>query len=144
MSQFQLLKLLTFGMEINAADRATALVEADVVETFETRSCDSFDAMVGDEKVFFPPHEEMLALIEAIHVCRAGGGRFERRLCERAPRGESCPVLHINLFRGSPRWMICAEEVFGADDLALEECCQSRVVVCEACKYVSSWTFRTS
>lgn len=121
--QFQLLKFLTLGMEINAADRATTLVETDVVKAFETCPRDCFHAMVGNEKVLLPTHEKMLALVEAVHVSRAGRGRFERGFGERAPGGEACPVLHVDLFGRAPRRMVCAEEVFGADDFAFEKCC---------------------
>jgi hypothetical protein len=32
-------------------------------------------------------------------------------------------VLHVDLLRGSPRRMVCTEEVFGTDDLAFEKRC---------------------
>lgn len=68
MPQLQLLKLLTFSMEVYPADRTTALVEADVVETLEASPCDRLHSMVWNEKILLPSHEEMLALVEAVQI----------------------------------------------------------------------------
>ena len=71
MLQVQLLVLLTFGVEIDATDTAVALVEANVVETLEARTRNRLNAMVGHQEVFFPAHENMLALL--IILQREGG-----------------------------------------------------------------------
>lgn len=41
-------------------------------------------------------------------------------------------MVHICFLGRSPRFMVRFESVFGADDLSLEECCQSGMVLREA------------
>lgn len=71
MPELQLLVLFAFGVKVNAAHAARTLIEAYVVETFEAGSGDCFDAMIGYEKVFFPPHEEVLSLLIVLE-CEVG------------------------------------------------------------------------
>lgn len=73
MFQIQLLILLALGVEVNPTDTPVALVEADVVEALETRARDRLDPVVGHEKVLFPAHENVLALLVVFEGER---GRF--------------------------------------------------------------------
>lgn len=71
MPELQLLILFALCVEVNATYAARTLVEAYVVETFEAGPSDSFDAMVGYEEVFFPPHEEVFSLLVVLE-CEVG------------------------------------------------------------------------
>lgn len=66
--------LFAARMEVNSRHSAGTLVEANVVEAFETGSSNGLDFVVRYQKVFFPPHKEMLALsiILACKVWRFG------------------------------------------------------------------------
>jgi len=54
--------LLTLRMEIDTADIARDLIEANVVEAFETGSGNSPHTMIRNEEVFLPPHKDILSL----------------------------------------------------------------------------------
>ena len=61
--QIQLLILLTLRMEINPTDTPVNLIKTDVVEPLEAGACDRLDAVIWHEEVFFPAHEDVLALL---------------------------------------------------------------------------------
>jgi hypothetical protein len=63
MLQIQLLILFTLGMEVDPTDAAVALVEANVIEPFEACTIDCLDAVVGNQEVLFPAHENVFALL---------------------------------------------------------------------------------
>lgn len=71
MLQLQLLIFLTLGMEVDTADSAIALVEADVVEALEAGACYRFDSMVWHQEILLPPHEQVLSLEEVLQ-CEVG------------------------------------------------------------------------
>lgn len=130
MSQLQLLILLALRMEIYPANTTLSLVEADIVEALKARAGYTFDAMIRDQEVFFPAHEEMVAC-EMVFECE--GGRVG--LCgprEGTPGGKARPVLEVDLLGGIPGRVRGPEEMFGADDFAFEECGQSRMVIGQA------------
>jgi hypothetical protein len=54
--------LFALSMEVDPFDASGHLVEADVVETFETRTVYGFDAMVRNQEVLLPAHKKMLLL----------------------------------------------------------------------------------
>jgi len=116
--QIQLLILLTLRVEINPTDTPINLIKTNVVKPFKAGACDRLDAVVRHEEVFFPAHEDVLALLV---VFEREGRRFGR-FCQRTPGWEPRPVLQIDFFRGAPGGVGGFEEVFGADDFAFEEC----------------------
>lgn len=120
MPQLQLLILLTLSMEINPAHTPHPLIKADVIKPLETRAAYTLHAMIGNEEVFLPPHEQVFA-IEVVFERERGALFCGFR--QRSPSGEARPVLEVDLLGGVPRGMCGAEEVFGADDFALEESC---------------------
>ena len=105
-------------MEINPTDTPINLIETNVIKALETRARDRLDAVVGYEEVFFPAHEDVLALLV---VLEREGRRFGR-FGQRAPGREARPVLQVDFFRGAPGGVGGFEEVFWADDFAFEEC----------------------
>lgn len=117
-------------MEINPTDTPINLIKTNIVEAFETRARDRLDAVIRHEEIFFPAHEDVLALLI---VFEREGRRFGR-FGQRAPGREARPVLQVDFFRGAPGRVGGFEEVFGPDDFAFEECGQGWVVVCEACE----------
>lgn len=56
--------LLALGVEIYTTNTAFLLIKADIVEALETSPVDSPYAMIRDEKVFLPPHEDVLPLAQ--------------------------------------------------------------------------------
>ena len=128
MLQIQLLILLTLRMEINSTDTPINLIKTNVIEALEAGACDCLDAVVWHEEIFFPAHEDVLALLV---VFQCEGWRFGG-FCQRAPGREARPVLQVDFFRGAPGGVSGFEEVFGADYFAFEECGQGWMVVCEA------------
>jgi hypothetical protein len=118
MLQIQLLILLTLRMEINPTNTPIDLIKANIIKPFKTSARDGLDAVVRHEEVFFPAHENVLALLVVFQRERGRFGGF----CQWAPGWEACPVLKVDFFRGAPGGVCGFEEVFGADDFAFEEC----------------------
>lgn len=110
-------------MEINPTDSPTTLVKTNIVKPLKARSRNRFDPMIRNQKVLFPSHEQVLALVESVHVGGDLRWSFLGGFCERSPGGETGPVLHVDFFGGAPGGVICAEEVLWANDLAFEEGC---------------------
>lgn len=81
--------LLAALVEIDAADLAAHLVEADVIEPLEAGADDGPDAVVGNEEVLLPAHEYVLALGDVLdeHLAALAG-----LLGEGTERGELGPV----------------------------------------------------
>lgn len=116
-------------MEVYPTDGPFDLVEADVVKPFETCTGDSPHSMIGDEEIFFPSHEHVLAL-RKVAVGEVGPpGLFGKR----TPSRESGPVVHVSLLRRAPRFVPGLESVLGSNDFALEEGCQGWVILRETC-----------
>jgi hypothetical protein len=118
MLQIQLLILLTFRMEVNPTNTPINLIETNIIKALETGTRDRFHAVVRHEEVFFPAHEDVLALLV---ILQCEGGRFGG-FGQRAPGREASPVLEVDFLRGAPGGVCGFEEVFGADDFAFEEC----------------------
>ena len=74
--------------------------------------------MIRHEEVLFPAHEQVFA-VEVVLEGEAGG--VAGGLCQRSPGGKASPVLKVDFFAAVPARVGGAEEVFGADDFALEE-----------------------
>lgn len=104
-------------MKVNAAHGSLYLVEADVVEPFETSPRNRSHTMIRNEKIFLPPHKNMLPLckvtIREISPFRLPGQWF--------PGWKSRPVMYVCLFIGTPFFVTSLECMFGADDFALEK-----------------------
>ena len=58
--------LFALGVKVDAADVARYLVEADVIEAFEASPGDGPHAVVRDQEVFFPTHEDVLPLSKVL------------------------------------------------------------------------------
>lgn len=112
-------------MEIYSTHTTFNLVEAYIIETFKACAGDSLYAMVGDEKVLFPSHEEVLTL--CIIFKREVGGF--RALSKRAPGWKARPMLQINFFRRTPGRMCRSEEVLGPNYFTFKESRESGMVV---------------
>lgn len=108
--------LLTLRVEIDSADPPLDLIVADVVKPFEARAGDRPDPVVGDQKVLFPPHEDVLAIPPP----------FEREIVllgfvfQGLKGGEALPVALVDLFGGTPVRMLGDEGVGGTNEFALE------------------------
>jgi hypothetical protein len=90
--------LLALSMEVNPTNAPTALVEADIIEALEARASDGAHAVVRDEEVLLPAHEDVLALRQVRDVQVA----FARGLAE-GPEGlELGPVLQVYFVRRAP------------------------------------------
>lgn len=113
-------------MEVNAADGAGHLVEADVIEALEAGAGDGPDAVVGHEEILLPAHEDVLALGKVL-VVEVG---LLRLLGQRPPGGELRPVLHVGFLGRAPGFVLGLEGVLGADDFAFEVGRESGVVFC--------------
>ena len=121
--------LLALGVEVDAADGARNLVEADVVEALEAGARDLAHAVVGHQEVLLPAHEDVLAL----GPVRQPEVRAARLLGQRPPGREAVPVVQVRLLRRAPRRVRGQEAVLAAHDLALEVGDEARVVLGEAC-----------
>jgi hypothetical protein len=62
MLEAQCLVFFALVVVVNAVDSARMLVEADVVEAFETCTRNRFDPMIRNQKVLLPSHPQLLAL----------------------------------------------------------------------------------
>ena len=115
-------------MEVDPADGAVDLVEADVVEALEAGADDVAHAVVRDQEGFLPAHEDVLALVEVLVLeLRVAG-----LLAQGPEGGEARPVLHVGPLRRAPFLVVRAEGVFGPDDLAFEVGRQGGVVFGQA------------
>lgn len=126
--------LLALSVKINAFDAAGHLIEADVIESLETRAAYRAHPMIRHQEVFFPAHKQMLLL----HPVPSHELRSRRVFREGFVCLEACPMLPINLLVGAPLRMLCYEGVFISDDFALEVCGQARMVFCQPCGRVSN------
>ena len=90
--------LLALRMEVDPTHGSRNLIETYIVESLETRAHDLPNSMIWHQKVFFPPHEDILPLC-AVLVAKI---RFLRLLSQWPPRRESSPVLHICLVCCAP------------------------------------------
>lgn len=108
--------LFTFGMEIYPAHRALHLVEADVVEPFKASAHDFAHTVVWYQERLLPTHEDVLplrsVLVMKIWLLSLFG--------ERAPGGETAPMLHVCFVCSAPGRVTRLEGVFGTDDLAFK------------------------
>lgn len=119
MPQLQHLILLTLGMEIDPTDPPIPLIETNIIKTLETRPRDRLHAVIRDQEVLFPAHEDVLTLLVVFQ--REGGvfGGFG----EGPPGGEARPVLQVDFFGRVPGRVGGFEEVLCADYFAFEEGC---------------------
>jgi hypothetical protein len=122
--------LLTTSMKVYPAYVSSHLVEANIIKPFKARPRDLTHTMVGNEKRFLPPHEEILPL-GAILVVKVGlFGLFGQW----SPCGKSPPMLHVRFVRRSPRFMSGLKSVFWADNFAFKVCRQCRVLRRQTCR----------
>lgn len=92
------------------------LVKADIVKPLEARPADRAHAMVREQEVFLPAHEDVLALGDVGEVEVALAGLF----LQGAEGRELGPVLEVHLVGRAPVLVLREEGVFRADDLAFE------------------------
>ena len=101
-------------MKVDTADMPGFLVEADIIEALKASSIDRLDAMVGDEKMLLPPHEDMLSLGPILEAKVGMFGLFRKR----SPRWKSVPMLHVHALVGAPLRVPCLKCVtnLGCED----------------------------
>lgn len=116
-------------VEIYPANVAVDLVETNIIESLEARAGYFSNAMVRNEKNFFPSHEDILTL-RAILIVKVG---LFGLLSQRAPGRESPPVLHIRLVSSSPCFMASLKSILRSNDLTFKIGCQRWVVIGKAC-----------
>lgn len=54
--------LLALCVKVDTLNATRNLIEANIVEAFEARTANCSDAVIWDEEVFLPAHEQMLLL----------------------------------------------------------------------------------
>ena len=59
--------LFALRVEVDTLDLALLLVKADVIKPLEAGAVDGLDLVVGDQEVFLPAHEDVLALRRVAH-----------------------------------------------------------------------------
>jgi hypothetical protein len=121
--------LFAFGVEINSADSAQLLVEANIIEALEARAIDCPNAMVRHEEALFPPHEYIFLGTKIRNYYIAA---FPYRLGVWFEGGKFVPMRHIDLVRCAPIRVISEKSIFRADNLAFEKGRKGRVVFREA------------
>lgn len=114
-----MLILFALGVKVNPGNRSLHLIKTNVVEAFEAGSGDRPHAMIGNEEVLFPTHEEVLTLGK-ISKCEIRSLRLFRL---RSPSGKPSPMLHVGLFGRAPCFISSFKRVLGSDDFALKERC---------------------
>lgn len=119
---------LTFAVKVDAIDLPLHLVKTNVVESLKTSAAYCSYSMVRHQEVFFPTHEDVLALC---HVLDDNGGTPARLFRVRTEGGKFGPVRQVCFVIGTPAFMLGHEAVLRADDLPLEIRGQSWMVVCE-------------
>lgn len=90
--------LFALCVKVDPGDGSFDLVKTDIVEALETGTGYCAHAMVGDEKVLLPAHEDVIALGEI----PIGEIRFFGLSGQRTPCRESGPVVHICLLGRTP------------------------------------------
>jgi len=130
--QFELLILLTFGVEINPTDSPLNLIKTDIIKALKAGSLDAFQLVVGHQKMFLPPHEDGFLLPPVLMVQRIRKVDVALRLQTESPPGwKPCPVREVGLIRGSPGGIPGPEAVFlvwSPDDLSGEESRQGGMI----------------
>ena len=109
--------LLAFRMKVYPAHLPLELVEANVVEALKARSSDGSHAVVRNQEVLFPAHEDVLSLRDVMY----SNASLSSLLVKRSKGAELAPVAHVRLVAGSPVFVQRLETILGANDLALEE-----------------------
>lgn len=111
-------------MEVNSIDRAMHLIEANIIESFETGTVNFSHTVVRDKELLLPSHEHVFSistvLVVEIWLLRLFG--------QRSPSRKACPVFHILLIAGTPVVMPGLEGVFRSNNLAFEKSGQGRVM----------------
>jgi hypothetical protein len=112
-------------VEVDATNFALELVEANVVESFETGTRYRSNPVVRYQKMLLPSHEDVVLLRNVRNHDRP----LASLLVEWMEGAELVPVAEVDLGVGPPVLVLCNEVVFAADDLALEECGQGGMVI---------------
>lgn len=90
--------LFALCVKIDPGDGSFDLVKTDIVEALETSSGYCAHAMVGDQKVLLPAHEDMIALGEI----PIGEIRFFGLSGQRSPCWKPSPVVHVCFLGRTP------------------------------------------
>ena len=101
MRQLQLLIFLTLRMIIYPTNLTRTLVKTNIIESLETRPCDSLDSMVGNEEVLLPSHEQML-LSRSLVATTQSEVRILGLFGQGSPSREPCPVLQVDFLATAP------------------------------------------
>lgn len=118
-------------MEIDSADGALYLIEANIVESLEARTVDLSYAMIWHQEFLLPAHEHVFAVC-AVLVMEIG---LLGLLCERSPSLKASPVLHVLLVTSAPVLVPGLEGIFWTNNLTLKESGECSVFGCEAYDY---------
>lgn len=119
---------LALCMKVYAAHGSLDLVETDIVEPFKAGARDCADSVVGDQEIFLPPHEYMLALSK---VAVGEVGSFGL-LGQWSPCGKPRPVVHVCFLRSAPFLIASLKRMLSADNFAFEKCGQGGMVFRES------------
>lgn len=130
-------------VEIDPVNCAMFLIEADVIESFETGTVECAYSVIGDQEFLLPPHEYIVTLRPAgnldIHLPRV--------LLVGAEGRELGPVLVVYNLCGAPVLMLREEGVFRANELSLKVGCEGRMIWGQACvqrNRISAYAYNTS
>ena len=116
------------SVEVDAADAALALVEADVVKPLEAGPIDGEDAVVRDQEQLLPAHKDIFLGLGVLDVYGAALGLLHVG----SEGGKLVPVVQVDPVGSAPAVVLSEEPVLGSDDLALEVSCEIWVVFREA------------
>lgn len=120
---------LALAVEVNAIDLSMDLIKTNIIEALKARPGDGAHAMVGDEEVLFPAHENVLALGDVLDDDRRASAGLFRVGAEGRELG---PMRQVGLVVGAPVVVLGHEAVLVPDDFALEVGGQGWVVVGQA------------
>lgn len=114
-------------MEIDATDFPFDLVKADIVKPLKAGSVNGPNAVIGDKKVFFPPHENVVLLSHVWY----NNWPFSGLLLVWSKCREFAPMAEIHLGIRTPIFMLGKKVILGADYLALEICSEGGMILGE-------------
>lgn len=83
MGEYSLVIPFALRMEVDTTDASLNLIEANIVEPFETGTGDRSNPVIRHKEILFPPHKNMFALCK-VAICKIGPlGLFRKRFPSR-------------------------------------------------------------
>lgn len=123
--------LFALGVKINAAYFSPHLVEANVVKPFEAGACYGSNPVIRYQKVFLPPHKNVLLLSYVGYRDRA----FPSLFLVWTKCTKLSPVTKVDFGSCAPIFVLCNEVILGSNDFAFKICCECRVIFREPCTF---------